>query len=390
MGIAVATAQAALRTTTGQQTISLPSGFGTVKAYLAFVGRGITDGTAADNAAWSVGASDGSTESLANIFCEHNVGTTNTLRNMETTEVLQVLKNDGEVAVEADSETGGTPFDAADEFTINVGATDGSAPRAKFLALGGSDLSVFVGTGTLTASQDSTQGFTGIGFEPDQIFFWTTTAGTGPPASTTSAISFGWASNDAPLVQHALAALGVPAVGTSANVVIHGRNRCIYSLSSISISRAAEFDSFDTDGFTLRKRDGTFNIEFHFLAVNYGGAVNFKGNSDITPPTSTGDDAQTWPGFTPQCVMLNLGALQSVNAIDVSGIEPVTFAVGVFDAAAEWCIGYSDEDEADTTNTQSLANNSAVDLVYVSLSVCVSQSVFLLLSVDVSVSLSFF
>jgi len=190
MGVKVAVAQAAMNTSTGDQDITV-SGFGTVKAYLAFVGLGITDGTAIDDANWCVGGADGTTQSLASFRSDHGGGDSDAYRNMETDEVLQIMDGDGEVDGEANHDSFVT-----DGIRINVGDAPATATLMKFVFFGGSDLSVHVGTGTITANKDSDTSFTGTGFEPDIIFFWTTTSGTGPPGDASSNCSFGFARTD--------------------------------------------------------------------------------------------------------------------------------------------------------------------------------------------------
>lgn len=344
-----------MNTSTGTQDITV-SGFGTVKAYLAFVGRGTTNGTPGTHAAWSVGAADGTLQSLANIMSEDAQASSDTYRNMETDEVLQVIAINGQDDGEANHDSFIT-----DGIRINVGVAPPSAWLMKFLLFGGSDLSVKVGTATLTASQDASQGFTGVGFEADVIFFWTTTAGTGIPADSISGISFGFATNNGTLVQSCHSDIGRDNAATMEVYSIQSTNRCIVAQNATGgISRSAEFSTFDSDGFTLIKRDGTFNIEFHYLALNFGGVINFQGWNG-SPPTSTGNWAQTWPGFTPQAVLLLPSFLDAQNTQRRPESQGGgAMGVAAFDENAEWCIGFSDEDNQADSDTQSLANNKAI------------------------------
>jgi len=363
----VAVVQVALNTSTGPQTIALPSGFGTVKGYLAFASNDTNNtSTPTNESAWSCGGTDGTDQSLACVLSEHAVPTTNTFRNMETTEVIQLLEpfNSTTATEVIEVDIGTTPFDTDDEFTINVGRNDNSAAvLVNFMVFGGDDdMKCKIGTGNQTADNGVAQTFSGVGFQIDQIFFWTTTGGTGTPGAT-AGISFGFCSLDSGVIhQGCHADVSQDNAGTSTLVGIHRDDRVLSSLSTAgSISREVECVKMDVSGeFDLTKRAASVNMEFHYLAVSYSGAVNFE-VANFDTPTATGNDVQTWPGFTPQAVLLIPSFMTAVNAVQQSDFGGVgAMGVCAFDGTEQWAVGFSDEDNEPETDTQSLADDIAV------------------------------
>lgn len=361
MAAKVVVVQDVLKTGTGAQTISLPAGSGTVKGYIAFMSLAVTNATAIDGAAWSVGATDGTNQHMSSMASQHDVETSNAWRRMEDDEVMLLMgPSDGVPDIEVD--IGATPFDADDEFTINVGLNDDSQPLIKFIVFCGSDISAFVGKGNQTQNINVTQDFTGMGFDPELSFFWGTTAGTGS-SSTAGNICFGFAADPGTLVQHCRAISIRDAQGSSTCNGHNHTSRCFISPNGVGgISRSLEFHSFITGGIKLQKRDASINCEFHHISLAFNGAINFKGAA-FDGMTATGDKAFTWPGFKPQAVIMiptymttNDGTIVTVSNTGVGDL-----AVTAFDTQDEWSIGYSDSDGATTMDTQSLADNKAIN-----------------------------
>ena len=358
MAVKIRTAQKAVPTATGTDDVTI-TGFGeTVKAVMAYVSRGTANGTAADHASLSVGVSDGTRERSMCLFDEHNVGTTDSYRRMENDELLQQLDGTGAIDGEAN-------FDSfiTNGVRINVGNAFAAGYLGTYLMFGGSDVSAHCNEFTHTGGQNASQAVTGVGFEPDVIFFFTTTGAVGS-SSNIMAFSCGMAVNEATPVQGCSAMSSDDNKGTSVLSHRFHDNRVQIALSANTglINRSLEFSTFDTDGFTTIKRDGSSNIQCYYLALNFNGAIQVKG-SHFDTPTATGNDAQTWPGFTPQAVHMLLSFVDVINATKTTGaVGAGTFALNAFDADAEWCIGMSSEDAAGTSDTQSLVNNIAVDV----------------------------
>ena len=138
-----------------------------------------------------------------------------------------------------------------------------------------------------------------------------------------------------------------------------------YGLMEINTAYALDwglkFHDFDTDGFTVIVRNaGANNNYLFYLALNFGGVADVK-VATVDSPTSTGNDAQTWPGFTPQFVMVAPSMKEAVDTAYGSGLG-ATHGFGVFDSNNEFCASFSGEDGVATANTQSLTDDVAIEL----------------------------
>ena len=80
----------------------------------------------------------------------------------------------------------------------------------------------------------------------------------------------------------------------------------------------------------------------------------------IGSAASTGDDVQTGPGFPPQAVIVCPSIANVVNTHDALDV----FSVGVtaFDIDDEYSVIVSDEDDQAASDTQSLADNTALNV----------------------------
>jgi hypothetical protein len=137
-------------------------------------------------------------------------------------------------------------------------------------------------------------------------------------------------------------------------------NRCLSSLSTSGGGSTvwSLTSSTNANGIDLNVVDGNCNVDVHVLLLKFD-TINVSVNS-FDSPTSTGNDSQTGPNFKPQAVILGLSdntAVDTVTAANVAG-----HGISGFTGDSEFCNSWSDEDAADPTNTQSLSDNTAVNL----------------------------
>jgi len=241
---------------------------------------------------------------------------------------------------------------------IRINWTD--EPSAAYLLtvilFAGTDLSAAAGDLYLGNTEDQVNNITAPGFTPDVVF---TAAGWNSAHERTGlgAVHFDGAST---IVQRSLAFASASNQGTS-TVGLQLRNDSgIFACDANgALNWYGVFSDFDADGFSVTIRnDGGDNQKLHYLALNFNSAVDAWVGTHTTP-TSTGNDSETGPGFTPQFVYVipSLGeAIDTAYGDNRAG----TFGVSAFDADDEYTTVVSSEDGAGTSNTQSLSDDRAI------------------------------
>lgn len=127
-----------------------------------------------------------------------------------------------------------------------------------------------------------------------------------------------------------------------------------------NVAWSSELTSWDTGGFTVTQRSlGGSGDEVGYLVLDTGDRAAWCGI--VTSPTSTGNQAITSPTFTPQFVMQILANTEATETAYTDN-RAGSWGVGAFTANDEYSNTISVEDAADTTNTQSLSDDVAVNL----------------------------
>jgi hypothetical protein len=352
MGISTAIVTAAAQTGGGDQSFT-KSGFGTHTNTLAFffVTRDTAIGTvAADHAILGVGAADGSSQWCWVARAEHNVASSDCYRRGATDECIMVM-NTNNTSIDGEA--------AFKEFISNgVTVTWGNNPAAGYLItcvlVGGTDFDVDVGVITATGAQDSDTSTTAPGFEPDVVAFSGMGTSFGDSSSNGPAVTIGFAENRATIKNRASTIHLNHGASAGSSYDRVEEDRCAQNVYLSSISRSIECTAFGANGFTVTKRDGSSDLAVGYVAMKFGNNDFWIGTVDT--PTSTGNDAETGPGFKPQFVMQVCGNNTAVDLFANNGV----FAVSVFNADDKYCLGISDEFNADTTVTQSLVDDQPV------------------------------
>jgi hypothetical protein len=357
MGVTVATTRVACNTATGDQTITTADlGSLTPKAAMFIVGAGVTDGTAAANAVLSVGATDGTNQRVSSVFSDDNVATSDVRYRGTTDEVVMIIDNAGNIVGEANFKN----------FTTNgVVITWGDAvPSAYLLTViffAGTDLSVHVNEFTSSNSADGEVDVTDPGFEPDQVIVFAHRGAFNDSSAQALQGTIGFCDNGVSVVQ---GSINVGELNGQAGCTMFAISRNDRVCQNINMGGASlygdvELASFDASGFSSFTRRIASNT-VAYLALAYGGAAEHWVGT-ITSPTSTGDDAQTGPGFTPQFVMLAPSFIATDDTLEQDG-DAGSYGLAVFDADDEYCTSIACEDGAGTMNTQSLSDDTAVNL----------------------------
>lgn len=361
MAVTTAVTRVACNTGTGTQDITV-GGFGTPKAALFICSKATANGVAADHYVLSFGAATGtSNEWCLSLNTEDGVATTDTRATTDSDRCIR-LNNPGTATVDGEA-----------EFTAFI--TDGvrinwlNAPSAAWLLtvvlFGGSDLSAHANNIALGNSLDNAVDVTAPGFEPTLVF----TACQGSLGMDADASSlrdaFGIVHNDGGVTQRS-AAYENPNGAAAGNPT--GRCTESYGIMQIAGGGSAaldwggEFGSFDGSGFTVTTRNaGANNTSMMYLALRLGGIQNgWVGTVDT--PTSTGNETETGPSFTPQIVYQIGTHMEAIDtAYNSSPLAGVT-GLGAFTDSAEYMTSVADEDGASTTDTQSLSDDTAIEL----------------------------
>lgn len=174
-----------------------------------------------------------------------------------------------------------------DGFTLNF-TTNTATINIHWIALGGTDLSVKVGTATSNASV-GTLVVTGVGFVPTAVLLAQGQNGTGLGLGAATSTTQRWVDCFTSLANNPT----VAKTRQRTNQVVAVSNGTTDTLS-------ADFTSFDADGFTLTESVDAGTTTIGYLAMR---GVNMKAGS-FTKATATGNFSVTGFGFAPQIVLL--------------------------------------------------------------------------------------
>ena len=362
MGITVVVDRVACNTSGGNQAITVSAGGLTPKAALFILVAATVDGTAAVDSIISYGAATGTSNRwVVGGFSEDNLGTTATQGWYDNVECIQGYDGATTLLFEADFVSFGV-----DTVTINWATAPASAWLLTVVSFSGSDLSAHANIKDITNTVDAEIDVTDPGFEPDVLFTASDMNVFNPGQAAHQQLSFGLVHNDGVggITQRTLAWTEQDARTTS---VVVSRNEDsggileMDGLSSGNLDFYALFSNFDSSGFSMTaKVAGGNSREIGYLALSFGGSVSGWVGTYSTP-TSEGSDSSTAPGFKPQFLFF----LENyMPVIDIGYINPNAGSRGfsAMDATRQFSNSFNAEDEATTSNTQSLSDNVAVEL----------------------------
>jgi hypothetical protein len=184
-------------------------------------------------------------------------------------------------------------------FTLVIDEQFDTDLRIKYLALGGGTLTAHVGSYTATATGSLAE--TGVGFEPDAVFFLCSTGTAANSNTSDMRIGFGCATGASN--QWVVAVGSDDGVGTTVTQRYLRADECVAALDFNfgAISSRQSFTSMDADGFTVNvaEKPGT-DVYTPYLAL--GGISAVAGR--IQQASSAGSSSVTTHGFTPAAVIL--------------------------------------------------------------------------------------
>ncbi len=341
MGITITTKRFATPTSTGEVTWDdIKLGELTPLAVMIFANHADENGTVEIDLSAGVGFADATREGFIGTSAEDAVTTTNTGFNNDASNVIDTIVNDS-VQVTANFVSFG-----ANEIVLNFTAIDSDAQLFTVVFFAGDDLQVYMDALVLAIGVTD---ITAPGFEPDLLL---AVAG-----DTQGHFSFGACINDGSETQMSLGRSSLDGVGTSNINAELSTNQITQSPQGGSNFQNIVVSDFDANGFTADSLKP--NKTFYYLALKFGGAASVNLRS-FDSPTTTGDDVRTGVGFIPQFVLLGLMDVQSVDVVN-SGDDAGAFGISVFTPDAEFANAWADEDAQTTTDTQSLADDQAIN-----------------------------
>ncbi len=256
------------------------------------------------------------------------------------------LDNNGTVNLEFDFVS-----QDADGFTVNITTANASGRSIYYLALGGTDLSVDVGTfNSITTTGD--QAVTGVGFQPKAMLFFAgknnTTAGS--QQDTRSSIGAGTAT----AAEWAFTFFGDDAAAPTNEDKRGSTSDVILITSNASVLDAADLKTLDADGFTLDwiTNSGTAKI-IGYIAL--GGTIQVK-VSTLAQPGSTGNQATTGAGFQPAVVLFASHNAATLGSMVADAHQAI--GVGVSSSERSTAMMYSDDANGTASDCAMRASNS--------------------------------
>ena len=345
-------------TSTGNQTFTYSLDSAPTLA-LIFVGQATADDTATDEMIASIGACSSSAERAIAFYAEHNNTTTNSGRKAVSDGVILLVTNSG-------AQDGKASFVSMDETQLVINWSD--APSAAriievWLFAGAEG---YVGTAAVNATQNASTTVTpGFQIEDDTLLF---VFGNGRGIPNTSgntdaiySLGVGY-HNGSSIVQATASQLQDDAQATSVSA---GRMTASY-ISGIPGTGggwiwAQELTNITSTTFDLTTREGAVGTaaDVFVAAVKFDAAQTYVGT--LSTPTSTGDQAYSGFGFRPGWV----GLFSTMfAALDTSYTDGSAGAIGVGagdSGGSEASMAWASEDNAATSNTQSIADGKLLN-----------------------------
>lgn len=330
------------------------SGFGTPKAAIFIVTNAVTDDTIAADAILSIGFTDGTNEAATGTRAADGGSLTEGDRYHSSARVIVAPTG-------TSTELFGFSFNSwtTDGVTLDIDVQSSTARLCTCILIGGSDVSnAFVseyddlGTGTSPIDIDF-----GVGnrFQPDLVFMTSMgPAGATPTGTANMKISFGVGINDGADTQRVAMIGNVNGSSTNLGNAYIGNDSIVGAVYQSSLGWDAVIGSYDANGFSITPNSSSASSIVFYLALKFTNSPDID-LFDMSWPT-TGDYAETTPGFTPSFGMIVSNAgISTRNTSTLTGIA--SLAVSSFDGNGIYTQNVTDEDGVISMNCQSLSSD---------------------------------
>ncbi len=341
-----------LPTSTGVFTVEIAS-MGTPKLVAVTITRAITDGTAATNATWSKGWSDGTRQWVTSISSQDGV-TTNVIRDgHDDTQTVLINSLTGGTNMAADGTgdgSGSNPGPFTDGWRFNMTLCSSCvAYIAKVEFWGGADLEAVVSTDLATTGAKTFP--SALSGAPDLMFVHTH----GDNFDTQGGfLASGWGVTDC-TTEIALGVAQVDGVNPSESAQVLDTSKSAGQKSGTTWAWSTSVGTCVSTGYTLTTTGGTGGDELGYAAIYLGGGNSWVGSVDL-PTVTSSDWIETGPGFQPAGFGLWTTYLTAEDVHDTT-VEPIAFSYSTFDGTREMVAGISDEDAVNPADTQNLVHD---------------------------------
>ena len=340
MAVMAATVDVAAETGGGNQTIDLPTGFGTPKGYLVWATNAVTESTESTNLVWSYGMADASSEVCMASSSEDGSASSDTYREHVADAVI--LLHNGTTGA-TDGEANHVSF-ADEELVINWSNAPSAGVRLHFFVLGGSDLSLSVGNATALQPFDSTTDVN-VGFDPDVVLFGGNSLSFPGTAARAYYGMFGGVVMDG-LTQGCMGQFDQDNKPTTQTGTIALNDRVNFAWdNNDALHRWIDVTGSPTNGFQVTLRIKNTDLPFFYMALASSTNGLFVGNI-ASPSSGTGDKPTTGIGFKPQAVVIGAQLEQTINTLTTAVPEAAAMAMGLFDGTNENCHSIRTEDNS--------------------------------------------
>jgi hypothetical protein len=342
------------RTTTGNMDVIIPGAANAnPKAAFFITNYTLTDATAQANARIGYGATDGTRQWAVSTRSNDGSTQTSVTRRGNTTKCVLV------------ENFGSSTFDAAfsawikDGIRLNFTTVFTSESFITVVLIGGTALSVRADTVNLGTST-SPQTYSAMGFEADALIC----AGVNDPMDDVSSsfhnhfLGFVHNNRSGTVTQRCQ-------MQSEINVAIEGEpyswmmaDKFGAQISVGTVVHEYTMSNFTGSGFDFTSNASASSDLFGFLAFNFGGLASKVGT--YNPPTSATTSTIN-PGFQPQFCLLGLNGCVSVDTSE-GDADAGPMGASLLDATRQYCTSLAIEDVADTTNTQNISDDQAINL----------------------------
>ncbi len=324
----------------------------TPKAVMIIATRADTDGVVEAGLSHGIGFADGTTEISFSGSSEDNLGTSDCDRISSDSAVIDlIVAGVSQVVASFDSFI-------TDGVRLTFSVVDSDAQLYTVIFFAGSAVSAHVNK-TTELVDEATKDITDPGFQPDLVFVLVDGVRI-PDEQTSILFSFGVGVRDGSDTNKVILSRSLDARDTTGN---QGRfqNDAAGGLPVQSDFWTVLINDYHANGFSIvHTGEDPHPAEIGYLALSFGGSANVW-LSSLDSPTGTGDDVQAGPAFKPQFVMLGMTDVPTENVF-ASGADKAAYGISVFDKDGnEFSNAWADETSQDTTDTQSLADDQAVN-----------------------------
>lgn len=320
------------------------------KALMIWSGLQTATGAVAD-AQFGFGvASSTTTENVGGYNSDNGTASSDVVRVFNTAHLIQQYTA-GTTTLNVNASL--TSFDATG-YTLNWETLTTTSPKYNYLALGGSDITNVISGNFAASTSTGNQAVTGVGFQPDIVFFFFGLNTTSVATNSNTCFGVG--------VAKSASQRWAASVGLQHNVATMNHRHAFYNNACLvhpqaganSIEALADFVSMDTDGFTINWSDAPGQADLvGYLAIKGG---QWKVGTD-TQKTSTGTKATTGTGFAPQGVLFasNCDTTANSNSVTDNARMMMGVSTGASNNTALWT---GDQDNVADANASTIMSDT--------------------------------